>query len=72
MSIESLIVKWEEALAAARHAPTRDQVELRNEELEAAELPCLGARSGLRAGAQDTSLLGGCSGDCTGMHACPS
>ena len=72
MSITDLVAKWDEALAAAHRTSTLDQEELSEDQLEAAALPCIGARSGLRAGAQDTSLLGGCSGDCTGMHACPS
>ena len=49
MSVKDLIARWEDALAEAQLAAS-PQVELSDEALEAAEVPVITARSGLRAG----------------------
>ena len=49
MSVQDLITKWEDALAEAQLAASPPD-HLSDEELEAAEVPVITARSGLRAG----------------------
>jgi len=49
MSVKDLIAKWEDALAEAQLAAS-PQVELSDEALEAAAVPVIAVRSGLRAG----------------------
>ena len=49
MSVKDLIARWEDALAEAQLAAS-PQVELSDEALEAAAVPVISARSGLRTG----------------------
>ena len=59
MSVKDLIARWEDALAEAQLAAS-PQVELSDEDLEAAAVPGIVARFDLRAG----QSYGDCSEDC--------
>jgi hypothetical protein len=61
MSAQDLIAKWEDALAQAQLATSPD--ELGKEDLEAAAVPGIAARSGLRAG-EDFTEEGICAATC--------
>jgi len=68
MSAQDLITKWEDALAEAQLAASPPDY-LSDGDLEAAEVPVITVRSGLRAGGTDE----GCSffvGECLTWCAC--
>jgi hypothetical protein len=56
MSVKDLIAKWEEALAEAQLEVRHDEPNA--EELEAAALSAIAARSGLRAGLRSSEDVG--------------
>ena len=60
MSVQDLITKWEDALAEAQLS---SPAELSDEDLEAAAVPGIVARSGLRAGGM-TGEEGFCAATC--------
>ncbi len=63
MSVKDLLAKWEEALAEAQLESHLD--DLGDENLEAAALSVIAARSGLRAGSWPSQAVGSFCTDCS-------